>query len=77
MLDIMQFIPLLLITIPWAVAFAMLARRLSGSPAIWFILAVIPVINWFFAAYVFYRVVSTLLDRSQPSRAVGQGNASD
>jgi hypothetical protein len=71
---IIQFLPLfvfLLVSIPFAIGNGYLAPRLGKSAAIWVILTLIPIINSFFAIYVFYKVIFAVLDRSARAAATG------
>jgi hypothetical protein len=64
----MPFVPLLLISIPFAVGNAFLARRLGKSVALWVVLSLIPGVNFLFFYYVAYIVIYSMLDRL---RAIG------
>lgn len=66
---IIQFLPLFLLAIPFAIGNGYLAPRLQKNVAIWVILSLIPLINYFFAIYVIYQIIFTVLDRLKPSIA--------
>ncbi len=57
------FIPILLFQIPYALFAGALARRLRGNTVLWVILSLIPLVGVLFMIYVFYRIVSQVLDR--------------
>ena len=57
------FIPILLFQVPYAIFAGALARRLNGNTVLWVILSLIPLVGVIFLLYVFYRIVSQVLDR--------------
>ncbi len=60
---IASFVPLLLFCIPFAIGNYFLAKRIEGAtPAIWVVVSLIPLVNYFFFFYVAYRVVFQVLD---------------
>ncbi|WP_424933075.1 hypothetical protein [Amaricoccus macauensis] len=60
---LLSFLPLVLLTIPFAIGNFFLARRIEGaSPAIWVISSLIPFANMLFMYYVLYRVIYAVLD---------------
>ncbi len=58
-----EIVPFLLLAIPFAIGNGFLARRLNRNAALWVILTLIPLVNWFFAIYVVYTVVFHVIDR--------------
>jgi hypothetical protein len=58
-----QLIPLVTISIPFAIGNGFVAKRLGRSPALWVILSLIPLVNFFFTIYVAYTVVLRVLER--------------
>jgi hypothetical protein len=64
---IIQFLPLFLLGIPFAIGNGYLAPRLQKNAAIWVIISLIPIINYFFAIYVIYQIIFAVLDRLKPS----------
>ena len=60
---IVSFIPLFLLTLPFAIGALYLAPKMGANRWIWFILLLIPVVN-LFAMYVFlFRAMGAVLDR--------------
>lgn len=59
---ITSLIPLLTLSIPLAVGNYFLAPQLGKSRALWVILSLIPVFNFFFYGYVWYIVAFHILD---------------
>ena len=60
---LVQLLPLIIFQIPYAVFAGALARRLNGNTAVWVIISLIPLIGFLFMVYVFYRIVTRILDR--------------
>ena len=58
-----QFLPLILISIPFAIGNYFLAKRIDKNPLVFLILSVIPFVNFFFYPYVLYTVVFRILDK--------------
>ena len=61
-----SFLPLLfiiLIAVLFAIGFAKIAGRMGKSPALWAILSLIPVVNYFFWIYAMFVIVLYVLDR--------------
>jgi hypothetical protein len=61
--EIIQFVPLLTLGIPFAIGNWFLAARIGQNATIWVILSLIPIVNYFFAVYVSYTVVFYVIDR--------------
>ena len=59
----LPFLPMIIISIPYAVFAGALAQRLNGNTVLWVILALIPIVGFFFFWYVLYRIVTGILDR--------------
>ncbi len=59
---LMSLLPLLLLSIVPAIGNYYLAPRLGKSRAVWVILSLLPVINFFFWGYVWYIVAIRILD---------------
>lgn len=62
----LAFLPLLLIlliAILFAVGFAKIAGRIGRSRALWAILSLIPVVNYFFWIYAAFVILLYMLDR--------------
>ncbi len=57
------FVSFVLLAIPFAIGNGYLARRLNHNVALWVILTLIPIVNWFFAIYVVYTAVFYVIDR--------------
>jgi hypothetical protein len=54
---------MIIISIPFAIGNFFLARRIDGgSPVLWLVLSIIPIVNFLFIYYVGYKVVFTVLD---------------
>lgn len=60
---IVQLLPFFIICIPVATINYFLAQRLGKSPVLWAVLSAIPVFNFFFIWYTWYRAIFTILDR--------------
>jgi len=59
----LPFLPMIIISIPYAVFAGALAQRLNGNTVLWVILALIPFVGIFFFWYLLYRIVTGILDR--------------
>ena len=57
-----QFIPIILISIPFAIGNFYLAKRFSKNTILWVILSLIPAVNFWFFWYVAYLVLFKVLD---------------
>lgn len=68
-------IPRILISIPFAIGFYHTARRLGRSPAVWAILALIPIVNYFFAIYAGFVILFAVLDRLHALGGTGTRSA--
>ena len=66
----MPFLPMLLISLPFAIGNYHLAQRLDRGPWQWAVLTLVPVVNYFFMVYVVYTVVCAILDRLAPRAPV-------
>ena len=60
---IMSLLPFLILGIPLAVCGFKLAPRLGKSSALWAVLCLIPLFNFFFLYYMGYCVAARVLDR--------------
>jgi hypothetical protein len=58
----MSLLPYLLLSVPIAVGNYCLAPRLGKNRALWVILSLIPIFNFFFWGYVWYIVAIRILD---------------
>jgi hypothetical protein len=58
-----SLLPLMILSIPYAVFAGAVARRLNGNAVVWVILALIPMVGWFFWWYILYKIVTGILDR--------------
>ncbi len=59
----LSFLPMAVISIPYAIFAGALAQRLNGNTVLWVILALIPIVGWFFWWYILYKIVTSILDR--------------
>jgi hypothetical protein len=60
---IAQFLPILIITLPFVIGVFWLAPKMRSNPWIWAILFVIPVINLFAVQVFVIRTAGKILDR--------------
>lgn len=60
---LVQLLPLLLLGIPFAIGNGYLASRLGQNVVVWVVLSLIPLLNYFFAIYVAYKVIFYIVDR--------------
>jgi hypothetical protein len=58
-----HLLPVLLISVPFAIGNGYLASRLGRNALIWVILSLIPLVNYVFFIYVAYQVVFFIVDR--------------
>lgn len=61
-MELFGLLPLILISIPVAIGFGFLAKRLEKSPALWVVLSLIPVLNYFFWIYASFVILFYVLD---------------
>jgi hypothetical protein len=61
--QLLQIVPFLLISIPFAIGNGYLASRLGRNALIWVILSLIPLVNYVFFIYVAYQIVFFVVDR--------------
>jgi hypothetical protein len=66
----LEFLLSILFAIPFAIGNGYLAPRLGKNVAVWVILTLIPLVNFFFAIYVLYKIIFALLDRSARAGAI-------
>jgi hypothetical protein len=66
---LIQFLPLVLITIAFAIGNGFLAVRLDRNAPMWVILSLIPIVNFWFGIYVAYQVVFFVIDRLKGTSA--------
>ena len=64
-----QFIPIALLTLPFAVGNFFLAKRLGKNEVLWVVLSLIPPFNMFFMWYVLYQSLFAILDRLDRNNA--------
>lgn len=60
---VLQFVPLILFQLMYAIPAWFLAPRLNANRYLWVVLALIPVFGIFFGLYMFYRIAAVVLDR--------------
>ena len=60
---IAQFLPILIITLPFVIGVFWLAPKMRSNPWIWAILFVIPVVNLFAVQIFLIRTAGKILDR--------------
>lgn len=60
---LVSLIPMMVLSIPYAIFAGAMARRLNGETVLWVILALIPIVGFFFFWYLLYRIVTGILDR--------------
>ena len=60
------FMPMFIMSLPFAVGNFLLAPRLGGNSFVYAILTLIPVLNFFFVVYVWYKIIFRLLDARKP-----------
>jgi hypothetical protein len=60
---ILQFLPLLTVSIPFATGNWYLSPRIGKNALLWVILSIIPILNYLFMIYVAYQVIFAILDR--------------
>ncbi len=58
-----SFLPMIVISIPFAIGNYFLAGAMNQSRALWVILSLVPLVNGFFFIYVFYVVVLYMIER--------------
>jgi hypothetical protein len=58
----MSILPLLLVSIPFAIGNYKIAGRMGASQPLWLVFSLIPFVNVFFNFYVWYAVVIRILD---------------
>lgn len=63
MQSVYQFIPLFLLGMLFCIIPYKLAPRVGANKVVWLIVSLIPIVNFFFLYYVFYRVVAHMLDK--------------
>jgi hypothetical protein len=61
--QLIQFVPFLLLSIPFAIGNGYLAARLGRNAVVWVVLSLIPLVNYVFFIYVAYQVVFFIVDR--------------
>jgi hypothetical protein len=61
--ELIQFVPLFLIGILFCIIPYKLAPKVGANKITWLIMSLIPIVNFFFLYYVFYRVVAHILDK--------------
>lgn len=63
------FIPVLLISLPFAIGFFHVAPKMGRNSWTWAILSLIPVVNYLFWIYAWFVIVMYTLDRLNESRS--------
>jgi len=61
--SLLQFVPLMILGLGWAIGAAYIAPKIGASRVLWFILLVVPVVNIVAGAIFFFRVAGHILDR--------------
>ena len=74
--DFAALLPLIIISIPFAIGNYFLAGRLGRNKIFWVVLTLIPVVNFIFVYYVVYVVVFHILDKLETLTG-GSARASD
>ena len=62
----LSFIPVLfviLVAVLFAFGFAKIAGRIGRNPALWAVLSLIPIVNYFFWIYAMFVILLYMLDR--------------
>jgi hypothetical protein len=65
-LGLISLLPLIVISIPFAIGFFHVAGRVGKNPVAWAILSLIPLVNSLFWIYASFVVVLNILDRLPP-----------
>ena len=60
---LMQLVPLVVVSIAFAIGNGHLAPRLGANRLLWVILSLLPLVNYLFFVYVGYQVVFFIVDR--------------
>lgn len=66
---LVQFLPLGLIMIAFAIGNGFLATRLDRNVPVWVILSLVPIVNFWFGIYVTYQVIFFVVDRLKGTSA--------
>jgi hypothetical protein len=61
-MEILAFLPMLIIMLPYAIGTYFLAPRLGGNQVVWVILAIIPLVNFVFFPYVMFKTLFFIID---------------
>lgn len=61
--DVVALLPLLLIMVPFAIGFTLVAGRIGRNKILWAVMSLIPIINYFFWIYAGFVVLLHMLDR--------------
>ncbi len=61
--DFIALIPLVILMVPLAIGFTLLAGRMGRSQFLWGILSVIPFVNYFFWIYAMFVTLLYMLDK--------------
>ena len=59
-------LPLIVVSIPFAIGFYHIARRVGRNPVTWAILSLIPFVNYIFWIYASFVILLNILDRLPP-----------
>ncbi len=74
---LMTFLPIFLMSIPFAIGAYFVAERMGRSQALWVVLTLIPFVNFFFYIYAMFAILLYVLDRlngvAPPPQVVGAG----
>jgi MFS-type transporter involved in bile tolerance (Atg22 family) len=60
---LMQLVPFLLLSVPFAIGNGYLAARLGRNRVVWVILSLLPLVNYLFYVYVAYQIVFFVIDQ--------------
>jgi hypothetical protein len=74
---IIQFIPLIILLLPFAIGIFWLAPKMRSNPWIWAILFVIPLINLFAVQIFLIRTVGKIFDRLNAIDPVAAGGRTE
>jgi hypothetical protein len=58
-----QFVPLMLLSIPFAIGNYFFAKRINKNSIVLLVLSFVPVVNFFLFIYVVYKVIFRILDK--------------
>jgi hypothetical protein len=67
-----QFIPILLLSIPFAFGNFFLAKRLNKNPNLWAIVSLIPIVNFWLLIRITYLLIYKILDTLEQIKPTDQ-----